>query len=85
MSRWRYPRTRCPFCEPQDDHRLAVLSIEGEDGLRIEYCQSCGGYLKTYVGEGREGLLLADWTTVHLDIIARDRGLAGRAGSLYQF
>jgi FdhE protein len=60
-----------------------VLSIEGEDALRIEYCQSCGGYLKTYVGQGREGLLLADWTTVHLDIIAGDRGLKRCAGSLY--
>ena len=83
MSRWRYRRTGCPFCEPEDDHRLSVLSIEGEHALRIEYCQSCGGYLKTYVGEGREGLLLADWTTVDLDIIARDRGLARHAGSLY--
>jgi FdhE protein len=60
-----------------------VLSIEGEDALRIEYCQSCGGYLKTYVGQGREGLLLADWTTVHLDIIAGDRGLKRCAASLY--
>jgi FdhE protein len=83
MSRWRFRRTGCPFCKPEDDHRLSVISIEGEDALRIEYCRSCGGYLKTYVGEGREGLLLADWTTIHLDIIARDRGLARYAGSLY--
>lgn len=83
MTRWRYRRTGCPFCKPQDDHTLAVLSIEGEDALRIEYCQACGGYLKTYVGEGREGLLLSDWTTVHLDIIAHDRGLVSRAESLY--
>lgn len=83
MSHWRYRRTGCPFCKPEDDHRLSVLSIEGEDALRIEYCQSCGGYLKTYVGQGREGLLLADWTTVHLDIIAGDRGLKRCAGSLY--
>jgi FdhE protein len=84
MSRWRFRRTGCPFCKPEDDHRLSVLSIEGENALRIEYCLSCGGYLKTYVGEGRERLLLADWTTIHLDIIARDLGLASRAGSLYQ-
>jgi FdhE protein len=83
VSRWRYRRTGCPFCKLEDDHRLSVLSIEGEDALRIEYCQSCSGYLKTYVGQGREGLLLADWTTVHLDIIAGDRGLKRCAGSLY--
>jgi FdhE protein len=26
-TRWRYRRTGCPFCENEDDHRLAVLSI----------------------------------------------------------
>jgi FdhE protein len=83
-SRWRYRRSGCPFCEAEDDHRLAVLAVEGEDVLRIEYCESCGGYLKTYNGEGNEGVLLRDWTSLHLDVIARDRGFKRYAGSLYQ-
>jgi FdhE protein len=83
-TRWRYRRTGCPFCQSQDDHRLAVLSIEGEGGLRIDYCEACLGYLKTYNGEGNEGLLLADWTSLHLDILARDRGLKRLAASLYE-
>jgi FdhE protein len=83
-TRWRYRRTGCPFCENRDDHRLAVLDIEGEGGLRIDYCESCRGYLKTYNGAGHETILLADWTSLHLDIIARDRGLKRLAGSLYE-
>jgi FdhE protein len=83
-TRWRYRRTGCPFCDMEDDRRLAILTIEGEDGLRIEYCKNCGGYLKTYAGEGSEHLLLADWTSLHLDVIACDRGLKRYAGSLYQ-
>jgi FdhE protein len=83
-TRWRYRRTGCPFCRTEDDERLAILTIEGEDALRIEYCKSCGGYLKTYSGEGNERLLLADWTSLHLDVIACDRGLKRYAGSLYQ-
>jgi FdhE protein len=83
-TRWRYRRTGCPFCQNQDDHRLAVITIEGEGGLRIDYCEACLGYLKTYNGEGSEGLLLADWTSLHLDILARDRGLKRLGGSLYQ-
>ena len=63
VTRWRYRRTGCPFCETVDDDRLAFLAIEGEDALRIDYCESCGGYLKTYSGEGNEGVLLADWTS----------------------
>jgi FdhE protein len=83
-TRWQYRRTRCPFCEDADDHRLSVLAVEGEAGLRIDYCESCRGYLKTYAGEGSESVLLADWTSIHLDVVATDRGLKRLAGSLYE-
>ena len=83
-TRWRYRRTGCPFCERGDDHRLAALAVEGEGCLRIDYCDSCRAYLKTYDGQGSETLLLADWTSLHLDIIARDRGLKRLASSLYE-
>jgi FdhE protein len=82
-TRWRYRRTGCPFCDHQDEHRLAVVAVEGESGLRIDYCETCGGYLKTYDGEGMESVLLADWTSLHLDLIARDRGFKRLATSLY--
>jgi FdhE protein len=83
-TRWRYRRIGCPFCESADDHQLSALAIEGEKYLRIDYCQSCRAYLKTYNGEGSEPLFLADWTSLHLDIIARDRGLKRLAASLYE-
>lgn len=83
-TRWQFRRIGCPFCESVDDHRLSALAIEGEKSLRLDYCQSCGAYLKTYDGEGNEPLFLADWTSLHLDIIARDRGLKRLANSLYE-
>jgi FdhE protein len=83
-TRWRYRRTGCPFCERHDDRPLAVIEIEGESGLRIDYCETCSGYLKTYNGTGSEGVLLADWTSPHLDVLARDRGLKRLAASLYE-
>jgi len=83
-SRWRYRRTGCPFCQSDDDNRLAVVAVEGEAGLRIDYCEACSGYVKTYEGQGSESVLLADWTSLHLDIVARDRGLMRHADSLYQ-
>ncbi len=82
-TRWRYQRTGCAFCQNQNDHRLTALAVEGEGGLRIDYCEACRGYLKTYDGEGSENVLLADWTSIHLDVIARDRGLKRLAASLY--
>ena len=83
-TRWQYKRTGCPFCET-DSQRLASVAIEGESGLRIDHCESCGGYLKTYVGQGNETLLLSDWTSLHLDLIAHDRRLNRLATSLYEF
>ena len=81
-TRWKYARTRCPFCE-NDSQRLASVTIEGEGGLRIDYCESCRGYVKTYDGQGNEAVLLADWTSLHLDLLAHDRGLKRLAASLY--
>ena len=83
-TQWRFQRTGCPFCENKDDHRLAILSIGGEGGLRLDYCEHCDGYLKTYSGTGNETFLMADWTSLHLDILAHDRGLQRMAGSLYE-
>ena len=81
-TRWRYRRTECPFCE-HDDPQHSTMAIEGEGSLRIDCCEACGGYLKTYNGEGSEAVFLADWTSIHLDVIARDRGLKRLAGSMY--
>ena len=83
-TRWQFKRTGCPFCET-DSQRLSSVSIEGESGLRIDHCESCGGYLKTYDGQGNETLLLSDWSSLHLDLIAHDRGLKRLAASLYEF
>ena len=83
-TRWRFPRVGCPFCENVNDHRLPVLAVEGERRLRIDYCASCLGYLKTYDGEGAEPVMLADWTSLHLDLLAKDRGLKRLATSLYE-
>lgn len=82
-TRWQYSRTGCPFCE-SDPRRLRTLAVEGEAGLRIDSCELCTAYLKTYDGEGDEAVLLADWTSLHLDFVAHDRGLKRRAASLYE-
>jgi FdhE protein len=83
-TRWCYRRTGCPFCVNEDDTRLGILVVEEEKDLRIDYCECCNGYIKTYNGSGGESVLLADWTSLHLDIIARDQGLNRLAVSLYE-
>ena len=82
-TRWHFKRTCCPFCE-SDSQRLESLVVEGEAGLRIDHCASCGGYIKTYDGNGHESLFLSDWSSLHLDVLAADRGLKRLAASLYE-
>jgi len=81
-SRWQFGRTKCPFCA-SDTHKLAVVAVTGEGGLRIDSCEACKGYLKTLEGQEQEALLLLDWTSLHLDLLAHDRGLRRKARSLF--
>ena len=83
-TRWHFKRTCCPFCE-SDSQRLESVIVEGESGLRVDHCASCSGYIKTYDGQGNESLLLSDWSSLHLDVLAADRGLKRLAASLYEF
>ena len=83
-TRWHFKRTCCPFCD-SDSQRLESVLIEGELGLRIDHCAACSGYIKTYDGQGDENLFLSDWSSLHLDVLASDRGLKRLAASLYEF
>lgn len=83
-TRWQYQRIGCPFCGNEAQERLSILQVDGEEGLRIDVCDACGGYLKTYTDEGEEALFLADWPTLHLDVLAAQRGFRRAGASLYQ-
>lgn len=83
-TRWAWKRVACPFCTTEVPEKLAYLDIEGEGGFRIDVCDNCRGYVKTLDGEGNEGFLLADWTTLHLDVLARQRGYERKGASLYE-
>jgi FdhE protein len=79
---WAYRRIGCPFCGNNEQSQFTLIELEDEP-FRLDCCQSCQGYLKTYLGKGNEELLLADWTTLHLDALALEQGWQRRADSLY--
>jgi FdhE protein len=83
-TRWSWKRLGCPYCGNEAAERLALLELEGPAGLRLDVCESCKGYVKTYTGQGEEALLLADWPTLVLDAMAGERGYARRGVSLYE-
>jgi len=83
-TRWRFKRVACPFCGNEDARKLGVLEIDREPALRLDVCDACKGYVKTCTGAGDEAFLLADWPTLHLDVLARDRGYERRGASLFE-
>jgi FdhE protein len=83
-TRWTYKRVACPFCGNEDANRLGVLELDQEPALRLDVCEECKGYVKTYTGTRDLELVLSDWPTLHLDVLARDRGYQRRGASLYE-
>ena len=64
--------------------RLGLLQLDQEPALRLDVCEECKGYLKTWTGAGDAELFLSDWSTLHLDVLARDRGFRRLGASLYE-
>jgi FdhE protein len=77
---WALPLLHCAFCDETDHEKLGSLHAEGEEHLRrVETCESCHGYLKTVTTFdvlAARALMLADITTIALDLVAQDRGYA---------
>lgn len=77
--RWRYKRIGCPYCGNLEQDQLKIIGLDDEPDFRIDTCDHCKSYLKTYMGEGREKVALADWSTLHLDLVAKKKDFK-RAG-----
>ncbi len=73
---WRADRLFCPFCSNQEQGSLNYLYGEGEENYRIDLCDRCHQYIKTIDHRTLEELdpVLEDLATLHLDILASQKG-----------
>lgn len=82
---WVFPVLRCAFCGEREHERLAGLAPEGEEEIhRVDGCRSCGGYVKavtTLAALPDEQLAAEDIATLHLDLVAIERGFARPDGA----
>jgi FdhE protein len=71
---WTGPRLWCPFCANESTADLRRLEPERtEQGYFVSACTRCGGYLKELDRRVRwngEHVLLEDWSSPHLDLVA---------------
>jgi FdhE protein len=82
---WKVKRLGCPHCATEDEDKLAILELADEPDLRLEVCNGCKGYLKTWAGEGKVAPpYFSDWATLHLDAMATERGYLRLGASLYE-
>ena len=74
---WAFTRIGCPFCLNRDPEGLGYFEVEGEEGLRVYFCNVCHKYLKTIdsrVFEEVAPLELESLATLHLDLVANRSG-----------
>ena len=73
---WRIDRLICPFCNNKEQQSLHYLFAEGEEAYRIDLCEKCHQYIKTIDLRNLEESdpVLEDLATLHLDILASQKG-----------
>jgi FdhE protein len=76
--KWTTNRIFCPFCENTDSRTLHYFFSDAEQGYRVDVCDKCHKYIKTVDTRVTEYPIyppLEQVSTLHLDMLARDKGL----------
>jgi formate dehydrogenase maturation protein FdhE len=85
-SRWGYPRATCVACGEDDSRRVGGWTAETWPAIRIEACDTCRAYIKTFdlrQPGGRDIVpLVDDVASAALDLWAADQGLRRPVRSL---
>lgn len=82
QTQWPFARVGCVYCGNEDLTQMHILEPEGQSAMRIDVCDKCHSYLKTYNEEGAESVYLHDWATIHLDLLAEEKGLHKKGSRL---
>ena len=62
IGHWK--RIGCPNCLTENTDDLSIISLEGEEGMRVDTCEKCKGYYKSF-----ESYLLSEYSPDVLDLI----------------
>lgn len=77
---WTFPRATCTWCGEDDPRRLASYVPDGRPFVRIDACEICSSYVKTFDLREAGGIevvpLVDDVATVSLDVWAHEQGLS---------
>jgi FdhE protein len=83
---WPFPRATCVACGETDSRRIGGWTAGGWPTIRIEACDTCRAYIKTFdlrQPGGRDVVpLVDDVASAALDLWAADQGLQRPVRSL---
>lgn len=82
QTEWPFARVGCVYCGNEDLTQMHILEPEGQSAMRLDVCDKCQSYIKTYNEEGAENIYLQDWATIHLDLLAEEKGLHKKGSRL---
>jgi formate dehydrogenase maturation protein FdhE len=76
----------CPYCGNSDHDNLGFFTVEGgQDTLRVDFCNNCKGYIKTWDIRERENLHpeVEDLKTARYDLAAEGEGYRRGAPNIF--
>jgi len=83
---WNFARATCPWCGEDDSRRIGSYSPEEQRLVRIDACDTCRAYVKTFdlrePGGNDVVVLVDDVATLTLDVWAHEQGLTRSSVSL---
>ena len=78
-TRWLYARVGCVYCGNENLEKMHTLEPTDSDIMRLDICDVCDSYIKTYRGPANgsdaDAIYRQDWASVHLDLLAEEKGL----------
>jgi transposase-like protein len=71
-----WQRTGCPHCQSENPEKMNIIYLEGEEGIRLDLCEECRNYFKSFDYELRVRYTpdLLDLISLPFDIIAQGKG-----------
>ncbi|MGH2693485.1 MAG: formate dehydrogenase accessory protein FdhE [Actinomycetota bacterium] len=76
---WAFARAVCTHCGEDNSTRLGAFVAEGRPWARIDACDTCRGYIKTFDLRQKEARdvvpIVDDVATLSLDVWAHEKGL----------
>jgi FdhE protein len=76
-NEWLYKRISCAVCGNEDTGSMGYFSEDGHKKYRIDYCDKCRGYIKTFVIEKFTDPSESDLTVLNIITADLDSSAAG--------